>query len=123
MQSCQNVADIPLKIWLTLCIFHNGVGLFYILISFKLRVFKSVTTFREPGKRREYLGLALSGGAVIPASSYSCYVREFIDVNRVIFMLSAVFQRVDTTDIFLKVSRNKTDFHCCDSDCFNLSSL
>jgi len=74
VENCQNVADILFKTQLTLCKFHNVAGLFYILISFKLRVFKSVTTFREPDKCREYLGLELSSSALIPASIYSCYV-------------------------------------------------
>jgi hypothetical protein len=100
MRSCQNVADILLKKWLTLRIFHNRAGLFYTLISLKLRVFKSVTTFREPGKRRQYLGLELSSTAVIPAPSYSRYVGKFINNNRDIFMLSAVLQCVEMTLIF-----------------------
>jgi len=92
MQSCQNLADILFKTRLTLCKFHNGAGLFYILISFKLRVFKSVTTFREPDKHREYLGLELSSTAVISTSIYSCYIGKFINFNSEIFVLSAGFQ-------------------------------
>lgn len=92
MESCQNVADILFKTQLTLCKFYKVAGLFYILISFKLRVFKSVKTFREPDKCREYLGLELSSTALIPASIHSCYIGKFINFNSEIFVLSAGFQ-------------------------------
>jgi len=52
----------------------------------------SVTTFREPDKHREYLGLELSSTVVIPVSIYSCYVGKFINFNSEIIMLSAGFQ-------------------------------
>jgi hypothetical protein len=100
MENCQNVADILFKTRLTLCKFHNAAGVFYILISFKLRVFKSVTTFREPDKCREYLGLELGSTALISASIYSCYVGKFINFNSEIFVLSAGFQCYDIRLMF-----------------------